>query len=1060
MSYRKYESFSNSHSFFDYLEELLDPNTGDVGNKRRHAGKLFEMFTRDWHMSKGEYAEIYDANDFKSIPNHIIDTINGWELLNKGANSYAIDKICVTRSNKYHIMSDKSILDRDDTLSVSKVQPLLALRDNPLVNVEHYIVNTNADGVSRYLSVHSSKPLVFTHNEFLPNLWNTEEVVADKLFWKNIRRRAKNKKPLATKKGFTPRNQDQQDYVDICVKKIADMLQTFGYAKGYALAVGAFGKSVTDAVIGCLLRPYFKPIYTNTSLPISVNFYHSSQTINTNGAKYIQMLRDYGIDDFIIVVSGTDVVCNEGRDSDISDNFYKCSSPAKVADDILANLEEGRGVTILTLYHHGNIISDILSLVRKDIPNAKFWLKHKDETDWPCSTEDTRYAYALDDRTESAITFGSSGTERFSKDPQGYGLNNSTIHGLPLYTYTWAEAENNDLVNKLIIATAGFAMSKFTTWFPEFTKDDGTIDWEKKIVCKTVDNDTYLTAGLQIKMACIAKALYDYPEIERIMGFSSRVKYSWLFKENWADVCDRVLPKNKWAKTIRNIHIEVMNDDKYNPRAIKKHITAIKRAKSKGRYILMSCFLFNRGYDDAPPPNYKGKWLRHHAGFHLSDRDDVTLAQEIWRFTRKDSAVTNPFSYYILPLVENDIDPSQPTWSEKTQRMLHTVFRYNKNISEDFESLAQGSGSPRAKKSKKSRIWIPESLDTASLSNFIQTTLYNSRGILHADLKMEAHDWLLQKFKQVEDPTNNKFKGPIYEEFLNIEKFKPLYDYRKDKNGPKSWINEFFTGRGLARADQHAKQHIQQNLSDWYKHTRQQKKFIENRNIDIRKIVKDCLAVQVLPDYNYVSYINRITEKYGDIPLHTISKIAGDLTKNIGSNKSVLSNAKKVYKALLDTVDIASSQDEWLNLTVDRLAEFGLDKNTVTTAGILNKFVHTDRYKFLSVTEKKFFDEKRKELHFRTRSKSRKGKSINITKEGRQRLRANAKSISKNRNYTRTIYKGTCLETGKVIKLDKDQLAQYGFNHANVIRVVGGHKNSHKGHAWEVDSKVTVSHNQ
>jgi hypothetical protein len=193
MKYKPYESFSNSHDFFDYLEELLDPNTDDVGNKRRHAGKLFEMFTRDWHMSKGEYAEIYDANDFKSIPNHIIDTINGWELLNKGANSYAIDKICVTRSNKYHIMSDKSILDRDDTLSVSKVQPLLALRDNPLVNVEHYIVNTNADGVSRYLSVHSSKPLVFTHNEFLPNLCNTEEVVADEFFWKNIQRRAKNK---------------------------------------------------------------------------------------------------------------------------------------------------------------------------------------------------------------------------------------------------------------------------------------------------------------------------------------------------------------------------------------------------------------------------------------------------------------------------------------------------------------------------------------------------------------------------------------------------------------------------------------------------------------------------------------------------------------------------------------------------------------------------------------------------------------------------------------------------------------------------------------------------
>lgn len=1055
MSYKKYESFSNSHDFFDYLEELLDPNTDDVGNKRRHAGKLFELFTRDWHMSKGEYAEIYDANDFKSIPNHILDSINGWDIL-QGANSYGIDKICVTRFGKIHIMSDKSILDRENTLSMSKVDKLLALRDNPLTNVEHYIVNTNANDISRYVNVHTHKPKTFTHNEFLPNLWNTEEVDADEVFWKNIQRLAKNKKPLAVKRGFNPRNQDQQDYVDICVKKIVDMLQTFGYAKGYALAVGAFGKSITDAVIGCLLRPHFNPIYTKSKVPISVNFYHSSQTINTNGAKYVQMLRDYGIDDFIIVVSGTDVVCNEGRDSDISDNFYKCSNAAKVVDDILANIEEGRGVTILTLYHHGNTIAEILRLLRKEIPDFKFWLKHKDETDWPCSTEDTRYAYALDDRTESAITFGSSGTERFSKDPLGYGLNNSTIHGLPLYTYTWAEAENNDLVNKLIIATSGFAMSQFTTWYPEFTKDDGTIDWERKIQSKTVDNDTYLTAGLLIKMACLAKAFYDYPEIERTMGFSSRVKYSWLFKENWTDVCDRVLPKDKWAKTIRNIHIEVMNDDKYNPKAIKKHITAIKRAKSKGRYILMSCFLFNRGYDDAPPKGYTGKWLRHHAGFHLSDRDDVTLAQEIWRFTRKDSAAATNLSYYILPLVENDIDPTKPTWSEETQRMLHAVFRYNKNISEDFESLAQGNGSSRAKKSGKSRIWTPDSLDAATLGNFIQTTMYNSRGVLHADLKMEAHDWLLQEFSQLADPTNNKNKGPIYEKFLTIEKFRPLYDYRKDKNGPKAWINEFFTGRGLATASSALKQHINQNLASWYKHERQHKKFIADRNQNIRQIVVDCLSKQILPDTNYVNYTNVIANTYGEVPSYTICKIAGDLTKNLSSNKIILRNAKKVYDALLETVNQSSSQEEWLKFTISKLGEYGLDTDTVTEAGILNKFIRNDFYKFLKGSTKEQFENKKKDLDFRIRSKSRTGIKPKFTEKGLIALRNNAKKVGKNKSRTRTIYQGVCVETGKKVFFDIDGLRQNGFNPANVSRVVSGHKNTHKGYSWTEHKKIKV----
>lgn len=1007
MSYKKHESFSNSHAFFDYLEELLDPTTDDVGNKRRHAGKLFELFTRDWHMSKGNYAEIYDANNFKSIPNHIVDNINGWEIL-KGANSYGIDKICVTRSGKYHIMSDKSILDREDTLSMSKVDKLLALRNNPLVKVEHYIVNTNANEISRYVNVHTDKPLVFTHNEFLPNLWNKEEVEADELFWKNIRRRAKNKPTVATKRGFTPRNQDQQDYVDICVKQIVDMLQKFGYAKGYALAVGAFGKSITDAVIGCLLRPYFNPIYTNSKVPVSVLFYHSSQTINTNGAKYIQMLRDNGIDDFIIVVSGTDVVCSEGRESDISDNFYKCSNAAKVVVDILANIEEGRGVTIITLYHHGNIIAEILRLLRLEIPGFKFWLKHKDETDWPCSTEDTRYAYALDDRTESAITFGSSGTERFSKDPLGYGLNNSTIHGLPLYQYTWAEAENNDLVNKLIIATSGFAMSQFTTWYPEFTKDDGTIDWEKKIQSKTVDNDTYLTAGLLIKMACIAKAMYAYPEIERVMGFSSRVKYSWLFKENWADVCDRVLPKDKLAKTIRNIHIEVMNDDKYNPKAVKKHITAIKRAKSKGRYILLSCFLFNRGYDDAPPKGYTGKWLRHHAGFHLSDRDDVTLAQEIWRFTRKDNAAATNLSYYILPLVENDIDPSKPTWSEETQRMLHAVFRYNKNISENFESLAQGKGSSRAKKSGKSRIWIPDILDPTTLGSFIQTTMYNSRGILHADLKMEAHDWLLQEFIKLEDPENNSNRKLVNENFLKIEKFVPLYQHLKYK---REWVPVFFSGKNTKGYPKYVAEHVNNNLAEYYKHIRKQRKFKEEKFVSVRGIVQKCMQGQIADSTGYVTYTDEVRKVWGEnISWEFINK-----AKKLCDSKVIDSNTKKVYEALTLVyqnnpllVDYAT----WSQLTLDYLPTLGIDTNKVTVQTIEQKFIRHDFYKVLSKTEWNKFEIIKKNILSAGLSKRNSGKTMSDKQKQKLSKRMSGKN---NPNYKH----GRCMPTGRTLSESK-----------------------------------------
>ena len=62
---KKLESFKQTSNFIQYVTELLAK-----GNSQT-AGKLFEDFTREWHLEYGDYIAVYDANNKHSIPQQI-----------------------------------------------------------------------------------------------------------------------------------------------------------------------------------------------------------------------------------------------------------------------------------------------------------------------------------------------------------------------------------------------------------------------------------------------------------------------------------------------------------------------------------------------------------------------------------------------------------------------------------------------------------------------------------------------------------------------------------------------------------------------------------------------------------------------------------------------------------------------------------------------------------------------------------------------------------------------------------------------------------------------------
>jgi hypothetical protein len=255
---KKLETFKSTDQLFKYIKSLL--SNGDA----KEAGDLFEQFTREWHLEFGEYIEVYDANDIHSIPSQIIEKIDGWELLQKGANSFGIDKICVTRFGDIDVHQDKSTLHTDKKLGTDKAAKMMSLRDNPLKNIRHFVINTTAQDLSHYAKLWKDQtPITFGYDSFIPDETDFEEVNRDSLFWLNIKAKKKNK---ATTNifGFKSRGIEQDDYISAGINfaKKSDQLNEDGFSNDPEKDTASSGLSMLSFFGGGALGQVLSGIIT------------------------------------------------------------------------------------------------------------------------------------------------------------------------------------------------------------------------------------------------------------------------------------------------------------------------------------------------------------------------------------------------------------------------------------------------------------------------------------------------------------------------------------------------------------------------------------------------------------------------------------------------------------------------------------------------------------------------------------------------------------------------------------------------------------------------------
>ena len=192
MDLKKLEKYKTTKQFVEDISKLLK------NGKQKEAGLLWEIFTNEYHLQFSDYVAVYDANDWQSIPSHILHKIDAFDLLSvKKTDAPLIDKIAITRHGDVDIHQDKSTFDTDGNLSISKLEGIMSSINNPLKNIRNVVINTTAKDLSRYAKIWKDfPPVAYCYSNFVADPNDLEKVAREKEFWNNIRRKLHNKKTI------------------------------------------------------------------------------------------------------------------------------------------------------------------------------------------------------------------------------------------------------------------------------------------------------------------------------------------------------------------------------------------------------------------------------------------------------------------------------------------------------------------------------------------------------------------------------------------------------------------------------------------------------------------------------------------------------------------------------------------------------------------------------------------------------------------------------------------------------------------------------------------------
>jgi hypothetical protein len=815
----------------DLFSEIVKLNQQN-GKSSNLAGAMFEQFNM-YALSnyvRSDIVVIWDTNDSKSIPAQVLLDLfgNDWKLVKnvlQGA-SYGIDKIVQFVDGTYGLVSDKSAVD--ETLSKNKIEGILALYPKLNAAVSEWIICSNAKRVPSRISEITKDVITYVlYDDYVPEDDDSIEQQKEENLWVLINEslELKNKPAIKGTFSFKFRNTLQEKYVkssiDFAEGQFENELDT---VKHWDEASMGIGKSLLDPYINAIIQnKCWNKDQTNTNVPININVFDSRRNAKQNGKRLIDMHKLYcGPFKTIWITQAPDV-----KDDNDSIPHKQTMNINSIVVDIVKSIKNKIPVEICILVHHIEILLKVQQDLKTHFDGFRFWNLNIDECDLLAGLDkaSNRNKWFTIDACHQK---GSTGTPLLSKGPVSTNhtfMDNLNRWGPRTSFVSVKEAQDQKLIPPLCIHLVGTKLSDIKN-LPSMpfkpkkgtpileTPVDGynTVTWNSK--------ERYMNVSELARFFAVIKIFCKRPELflnKKITGFTNFQVEAKLFKENYKHIIDEIEGNTLIGRKLKNLIIELLNEIKDGEINDKK----LARVFGAKEAMVLSQRLLGRGID-----------LQFQTAFHLVLKTTRQMLQEIFRLMRLNDKLTwdEQTRHYILPVIINDIDPTQPTIDQEFADKLIDLLEFHTSAKTEMEEIWKSGQSKGGKKPGQSRSFEAIDIDPSDMDAIVKTCAARSpSGGFLATTFERLHTKIFNKMVILAEPTSKKKVAEVIDSFLTDKDFLEVKSLFKRED--RDVLGHIWRGIGRIGKDS---QIIRSNIQHWKLYVED---YINRRQLSLRSVL-------------------------------------------------------------------------------------------------------------------------------------------------------------------------------------------------------------------------------
>lgn len=771
----------NTADFFRSIEKYH-------ARKGKHsvvAGQAFEDFTSFALPSyvRDDIIGIWDTNKGgKNIPPQVKKDIFGeqWDLLAEvlKGDSYGIDKIVQFNDASYGFVSDKSVLK--DVLSKSKIEGLLALFPKLQDTVSEWIICSNAHKVPKRIAKITEDIVTYVlRDDFVPSADDEIDQQKHKALWKYMHTAIKKRlsQNIISTFVFNFRNSTQKKYADPSVKFAVEQFEAgIRQVMHWDEGTMGLGKSLLDPyIMATVQKRCFNKLLTNTDVPINISVYDKRSNAKQNGKRSADVKKQ-------IVGPSKKIYVTQADGIEESDSNKQTMDVNKIVCTILDCIAKKVPVDIISLHCHIETIQKVIEDLESHIDGFRIWSICIDECDL-LALENESSAWHGWFNLPCCHRKGSTGTPVYEKKN---GITKASIVHKKTNPFMdnvnkWGprtafisvhEAQKAKLIPPVQTILVGVRLTELRDQLGVPIKPrKGTPILDTPVKGYKTINDkgtqVYLTVEQLANTFGVLKAFIERPETwlnKHITGFTNFKNQAKLFKKNFGPIVRAMSKNDMVGRKLTKLLILLLNEHPSK----NTNDAKIERLFTEKEAMVISQKLLGRGTD-----------LQFQTAFHLIVKTSRQMLQEIFRICRLNDAIAyddiKQQRYYILPVIINDIDSTEPTISQEFATKLDGIFQTMTSAYSEMEIAFKSGDGTSGGGGGGTKSFSAINIDKNILKTLVTTMSRTSPtgGILAKNFE-RLHTAIYDEMIKLPVPTSSHARSEVLQSFTKHKYFLEL----------------------------------------------------------------------------------------------------------------------------------------------------------------------------------------------------------------------------------------------------------------------------------------------